>query len=272
MSLNKNELRLLYKTPTHTYIAPHPTLAAYIAHYTFCFQTFSKDAALPERLTLIPDASGCIVSSFNGRRLTNHFWGPTTKTVVVYGDIENKPLRFFVEFLPCGANRLLGLNLKDFTNLRESLSLVHPIADKRILDSFDVSWDITHLAHSLDILFLEQLTGIASTPSAAPIVTHLTDFPSLKSLSEKAGYSERHLQRLFTETLGVPYKTYIRLTRINLALKKMESGPQSFTDLAHTLGYYDQSHFIHDFKTVSGQTPTSYTARMSDFYNEPFKF
>ncbi|MEG0379078.1 MAG: helix-turn-helix transcriptional regulator [Eubacterium sp.] len=272
MSLNKSELRLLYKTPTHTYIAPHPALAAYIAHYTFCFQTLSNDAALPERLTLIPDASGCIVSSFNGRHLTNCFWGPTTKTVTVYGDIDSQPLRFFVEFLPCGAHGLLGLNLKEFTNQREDLSLVHPTVDRRIQESFEYSRDITHLARSLDTLFLELLSGISQTPSATPIITNLSDFPSLKSLSEKAGYSERHLQRLFTETLGIPYKTYIRLTRVNLALKKLEAGPLSFTNLAHTLGYYDQPHFIHDFKAVCDETPTGYIERMSDFYNEAFKF
>ena len=120
------ELSILAHTPTHLYIAPHPLLRPYIAHYTFCAQGAQPKSHLPEKLTLIPDASGCVVFSYDGRALSGCFWGPTTKTVVVFGDAENIPLRFFIEFLPGGANRLLGLNLKDFTDRREPLDLVCP--------------------------------------------------------------------------------------------------------------------------------------------------
>ncbi len=267
------ELSILAHTPTHLYIAPHPLLRPYIAHYTFCAQGAQPKSHLPEKLTLIPDASGCVVFSYDGRALSGCFWGPTTKTVVVFGDAENIPLRFFIEFLPGGANRLLGLNLKDFTDRREPLELVCPSLSIGIKNAFEQSQRVAYLSYAIDTLLLTALAEMPGNPRPlSPILKHVSCQSTVSTAAEKIGYSERHLQRLITEALGMRYKTFTRLTRINLAMQRMEKDPVAFTKLAHALGYYDQSHFNHDFKAVCGISPTKYYAHMSDFYNESYKF
>ena len=267
------ELSILAHTPTHLYIAPHPLLRPYIAHYTFCAQGAQPKSHLPEKLTLIPDASGCVVFYYDGRALSGCFWGPTTKTVVVFGDAENIPLRFFIEFLPGGANRLLGLNLKDFTDRREPLELVCPSLSIGIKNAFEQSQRVAYLSNAIDTLLLTALAEMPGNPRPlSPILKHVSCQSTVSTAAEKIGYSERHLQRLITEALGMRYKTFTRLTRINLAMQRMEKDPVAFTKLAHALGYYDQSHFNHDFKAVCGISPTKYYAHMSDFYNESYKF
>ncbi|WP_411328435.1 helix-turn-helix domain-containing protein [Eubacterium callanderi] len=267
------ELSILAHTPTHLYIAPHPLLRPYIAHYTFCAQGAQPKSHLPEKLTLIPDASGCVVFSYDGRALSGCFWGPTTKTVVVFGDAENIPLRFFIKFLPGGANRLLGLNLKDFTDRREPLDLVCPSLSIGIKNAFEQSQRVAYLSNAIDTLLLTALAEMPGNPRPlSPILKHVSCQSTVSTAAEKIGYSERHLQRLITEALGMRYKTFTRLTRINLAMQRMEKDPVAFTKLAHALGYYDQSHFNHDFKAVCGISPTKYYAHMSDFYNESYKF
>ena len=267
------ESSILAHTPTHLYIAPHPLLRPYIAHYTFCAQGAQPKSHLPEKLTLIPDASGCVVFSYDGRALSGCFWGPTTKTVVVFGDAENIPLRFFIEFLPGGANRLLGLNLKDFTDRREPLDLVCPSLSIGIKNAFEQSQRVAYLSNAIDTLLLTALAEMPGNPRPlSPILKHVSCQSTVSTAAEKIGYSERHLQRLITEALGMRYKTFTRLTRINLAMQRMERDPVAFTKLAHALGYYDQSHFNHDFKAVCGISPTKYYAHMSDFYNESYKF
>lgn len=269
----RSELSILAHTPTHLYIAPHPLLRPYIAHYTFCAQGAKPESHLPEKLTLIPDASGCVVFSYNGRNLSGCFWGPTTKTVVVFGDAESIPLRFFIEFLPGGANRLLGLNLKDFTDRREPLELVCSSLSIGIKNAFEQNQKAAYLSNAIDTLLLTALAEMPGNPR--PLSTslkHVNCQATVSTAAEKIGYSERHLQRLITEALGMRYKTFTRLTRINLAMQRMEKDPIAFTKLAHALGYYDQSHFNHDFKMVCGESPTKYYAHMSDFYNEFYKF
>ena len=52
---------------------------------------------------------------------------------------------------------------------------------------------------------------------------------------------------------------------------KSEKAP-SLSYLAQALGYYDQAHFNHDFKSVCGVSPTVYQQKLSDFYRETHKF
>jgi len=88
-------------------------------------------------------------------------------------------------------------------------------------------------------------------------------------------YSPRHLSRVLRPMLGLSLQQYLRLQRINRALSVLENPADSFfflIALAQSLGYYDQSHFIHDFKSVCGITPTGYLQNMSDFYKETYKF
>jgi len=68
---------------------------------------------------------------------------------------------------------------------------------------------------------------------------------------------ESKCQRTFKEWVGVSPKFFIRTRRFQFALKQILNGGQiSWAELAIDLGYYDQSHFINDFKTITGQIPS----------------
>ena len=67
-------------------------------------------------------------------------------------------------------------------------------------------------------------------------------------------------------------KTFLRLVRINGAIQRMQRREVARTMLAQEAGFYDQSHFIREFKAVCGVTPRQYLEGMSGFYNEALKF
>lgn len=81
----------------------------------------------------------------------------------------------------------------------------------------------------------------------------------LSSLSDELGMSQRSFQRLFKEYVGFSPRTYIRISRFNKALNKLETGDfKSLTDLAHDAQYADQAHFTRTFKEFTGLTPKEY--------------
>jgi AraC-like DNA-binding protein len=70
------------------------------------------------------------------------------------------------------------------------------------------------------------------------------------------GVSERHLRRVFRETLGVSPKEFAKLERFHRALREARKGGRaSWANIAAEAGYYDQAHLIAEFRAISGVTP-----------------
>lgn len=75
--------------------------------------------------------------------------------------------------------------------------------------------------------------------------------------------SKRTLQRLFSHYVGVSPKWVINRYRLQEAAERVaESEAVDWSKLAVDLGYFDQSHFINDFKLIIGKTPAEYIKQM----------
>lgn len=82
---------------------------------------------------------------------------------------------------------------------------------------------------------------------------------SLDDLARAAGVSPRTVQRWTRDLLGTGPKTYSRIVRFNAALKLREEQPQlDWHDVLVRSGYYDQSHFIAEFRQFAGTTPIQF--------------
>ncbi|MBW8350334.1 helix-turn-helix domain-containing protein [Bacillus sp. IITD106] len=76
-------------------------------------------------------------------------------------------------------------------------------------------------------------------------------------LVEKFNISQRTLQRMFKQYIGVSPKWVINRYRMHEACISIENGAD-ITELSLGLGYFDQSHFSKDFKAVIGKSPKAY--------------
>lgn len=81
-------------------------------------------------------------------------------------------------------------------------------------------------------------------------------------LPSAVGLSQRQLERQFALWLGLSPKEYGRVLRVAHVRERLKVGDgRRLTELAHDAGYYDQAHFIHDFRRVVGMTPGQYRQR-----------
>jgi AraC-like DNA-binding protein len=77
-------------------------------------------------------------------------------------------------------------------------------------------------------------------------------------------WSTRTTQRNFLSMVGVPVEWVVRRYRLQHAALELETAPDTDgADLAVRLGWYDQAHFINDFRTMLGCTPGEYAAKHS---------
>ena len=78
------------------------------------------------------------------------------------------------------------------------------------------------------------------------------------------GVSPRQLRRYFDYYIGFNPKTFSRIIRFQKTLKAMMSQPkEQWGKLCYDFGYYDQAHYIHEFKELSGLSPSSVAFSMT---------
>jgi AraC-like DNA-binding protein len=91
---------------------------------------------------------------------------------------------------------------------------------------------------------------------------------NIPAVADRIGLSPKRLVERFKTAVGVPPKRYCRILRFQRALQSAERGrPVDWTRIAMDCGYFDQAHFIHDFRSFAGITPTGYDAARTQFRN-----
>jgi len=83
---------------------------------------------------------------------------------------------------------------------------------------------------------------------------------SVAECARQAGVSERRLSQVFREEVGLKPKMWWRIQRFQAATRDLYAGADlRWAELALQCGYYDQSHFINDFRSFSGINPGTYS-------------
>ena len=86
---------------------------------------------------------------------------------------------------------------------------------------------------------------------------------TVAAVADAFGRSERWVQQLFRDYLGIGLKWLLQRRRLLHAAAVIRTTPDpDWADIAYALGYASQQHFITDFKTVLGETPVQYKANL----------
>lgn len=95
--------------------------------------------------------------------------------------------------------------------------------------------------------------------NAWQFVSVLDENSKLQDLPEIFNVSERQLIRNFYSTVGMSPKQFLRITRFEKSIQLMAThNEDNLSNIAYTLKYSDQSHFIREFKEFSHYTPLKY--------------
>jgi AraC-like DNA-binding protein len=82
---------------------------------------------------------------------------------------------------------------------------------------------------------------------------------TVAGVARRAEVSQKKLIRLFRETVGMTPKLFLRVTRFQRVIADLHARREiGWGDVVEQHGYYDQSHFIRDFRAFSGFSPTGW--------------
>jgi AraC-like DNA-binding protein len=83
----------------------------------------------------------------------------------------------------------------------------------------------------------------------------------ISQMVSEACLSRKQFERVFSEQIGISPKQYLKIIRFQYAIfQKQRNIDLNMTQLSYESGYFDQSHFINDFKSLSGLTPKQFFA------------
>ncbi|MBX9450176.1 MAG: helix-turn-helix domain-containing protein [Taibaiella sp.] len=104
---------------------------------------------------------------------------------------------------------------------------------------------------TIDHIVKSTVDALLETSGSTPIKTILKD-----DLSKR-----RQLERKFLKQIGMSPKQLGKVVRLQTALKLLlDQKTGTFTEIAYESEYYDQNHFIKDFKEFTGTTPKEFLA------------
>jgi AraC-like DNA-binding protein len=91
---------------------------------------------------------------------------------------------------------------------------------------------------------------------------------TIAGVTDQIGLSPKRFIQAFRDQTGFTPKVFCRIRRFQQALERMEGQKSvAWTNVALDCGYFDQAHFIHDFRAFSGINPTSYLAHRTPHRN-----
>ena len=190
--------------------------------------------------------------------------GQLTQPYVVEPDGDTGT--FVVQFHPNGFLPFSTIPMKEMENKPVPISDLFGEKGSK-LESSILSASTTKQRITIIEKFLTQ--NLTTSASIDRIVKSIVDTIlnengqiSVSQISERNNMTRRQLSRKFTATIGLSPKQLSKTIRLQAALKTLLSSPKSkLTDIAYENEYFDQSHFIKDFKEFTGLSP-------KEFYGE----
>ncbi|WMJ85651.1 helix-turn-helix transcriptional regulator [Anaerocolumna sp. MB42-C2] len=253
------------------YLSPHFLLQPYIANYTISFPT---PQTMPDEYTVLPTASSTLTISVNADTIISGLRGVNTKSCNVGSHANKMKLLLLIEFHPGGLFPFIPIDQIELVDTSFKLDELDKIFTKTLENELVQSMSVENLIETLNRIFLTRLTESKTNMSVLDmmqVIVRQHGNISAKELSSEYYYSEKQIRRLFLRYVGTSPKMFSRIARTNYALRLLQRNSDYLTDIAVQSGYFDQPHFIHDFRRVCGLTPQDYLRNMSVFYNDRFK-
>jgi hypothetical protein len=249
---------------------PQPDLSALVKFYWTLEVPFDPNN---QKQKIIPD--GCIEMTFNLKDKIKRYvsendfiihpdsmvMGQRTKSYFIepLGDVNS----FAICFYPYGFANFVGTPLEKLVDIETPIESLFGEIPAKVLEQKIVQATSTQeRIEVIEMFLLDKLNqnatiedlvkttvdSLLATNGSSPINQILKD-----QLSKR-----RQLERNFKKQIGISPKQLGRVLRLQAALKMLLSDKKSLTNIAYETEYFDQAHFIKDFKEFIGTTPKEF--------------
>lgn len=175
------------------------------------------------------------------------------------------PLKLIgLKFQPWIINHFLKPSIQELTNCFAKAEHVLKLNVKYLEDHLaNTIQDPTHVFR----WFNEELSRLGTVKesnavkNSLDLIIETQGRVSAHYLGEVFGQSQRSFEMAFKSSIGLSAKKYCRIIRVRRLAEAFRKEQKSLTEMAYDFGYFDQSHFIHDFKKVALSSPRNFFSK-----------
>ncbi len=258
---------------------PHPALQHFIRKVVVLESEYLKVSAQSDESIYFPTPDESIYIHINTRflsrkldqnqqRLCSHFVVVTPQITPTMLSFEDDHIAVGVHFHPGGLYQFLGIPITEISDDGfDGEDLLGNEIKEFIEKCHDKQNDFGYLNTTVQQFFLQRLYKMKERlpvdRALSFLMTHHN--ASIDQAASIACLSPRQFERKCKERLGMSPKVYARLSRFFKAFHQIGTNQNTtWTDIVYGLGYYDQMHFIKDFKEFTGHTPNGIKTKLEE--------
>lgn len=232
---------------------PSEDLAFFVEHYW----SVQWNVSAPQIQETLPHPSVHVVVEKGNSRILGVVTGKFTRVLSGTGVV------FAIKFKPGGFYPFARFSLSSITDsslrLKDVFQSDGTAYEKEILSLEDESKKIVCAERFLRAHLPERDANVELIGRIIERMLDDTNIMKVEQIADLFSINTRTLQRLFNQYVGVGPKWIIKRYRLHEVVEKINEGAVvDWVKLALDLGYYDQAHFIKDFKSIVGKSPEEY--------------
>ncbi|MDQ2902128.1 MAG: AraC family transcriptional regulator [Ktedonobacteraceae bacterium] len=181
--------------------------------------------------------------------------------------LENKGRAFGIKFRPGAFYPFIRSPVSKFTDdsisIRDAFGVDAQALEEAILAREDEG-EMREIAENfLRERLPEQDENVREINRIVDYIIAHQEITRVDDIVNRLSLNKRTVQRLFSQYVGVSPKWVIQRYRLHEVAERLAAGEGvDWTKIAFDLGYFDQAHFIKDFKAIVGRTPVEYVKRI----------
>jgi AraC-like DNA-binding protein len=258
------------------YFQPSAVLQPYIRHY-YLFESESnaafEDTVFPSGdMEMIFNLGTGVWKSLQGDKFLDNpateLWGQITRPLAIRSSGKHCMLgvRFFTHSASCFLDDQIGIFNDQVSNLEDIIGKPVRSLHSKLLDINHTEKRIEVLDKFLTNRLLANQQKSERIHKVGHILSSIKNDPAENNITRVAsshGITTRYLQKLIYQHTGLSPKSFDKISRFKKSLALLGQPDMPLTSVAYDSGYFDQSHFIRDFKSFTGITPSAYLESIS---------
>lgn len=259
---------------------PPPPLSNFIEHF-FYYDGYHAEHAMEK---FLPDGSiDMLIDLTESPKKLFHDEEGTTYTTFKKSWISGMKTDFIlidasvthmmgVHFSPGGCYPFIDLPVSELNNITVEVDSVwgneiHSIRDA-ILNETSIDKKFSILENYFMLKGKDRMENHALVHYSVKQLVQNPQMWTIKRLSDKTGVTPKHLITLFKKYVGLSPKMFSRVYKFQKVIHLIEQQKKvDWASLAYECGYFDQAHFIKEFRDFSGINPSSYLEQRGPYIN-----